>query len=45
MTNATGNTIQLAMTHQINTSNNFVADYYPMLKEFYQKMIEKKMRK
>ena len=44
MVSATGNVIQLVMTHQIN-SPIIVADYYPMLKEFYQKMIEKQNEK
>lgn len=44
MISTTGNVIQLVMTHQIN-SPIIVADYYPMLKEFYQKMIEKQNEK
>ncbi|MFV8339093.1 DUF3857 domain-containing protein [Flavobacterium sp. LB3P21] len=40
MINTSGNLIQLVLTHQINVPI-VVADYYPMLKEFYQKMIEK----
>ena len=44
MINASGNSIQLVVTHQINVPI-VVADYYPMLKEFYQKMIEKQNEK
>lgn len=44
MVSATGNVVQLVMTHQINIPI-IVADYYPMLKEFYQKMIEKQNEK
>ncbi|MBG6187210.1 DUF3857 domain-containing protein [Flavobacterium sp. CAN_S2] len=44
MISTTGNVIQLVMTHQIS-SPIIVADYYPMLKEFYQKMIEKQNEK
>jgi hypothetical protein len=38
------NMIQLVITHQINSSI-VTADYYSMLKEFYQKMIEKQNEK
>lgn len=44
MISATGNVIQLVITHQIN-SPIIVADYYPALKEFYQKMMEKENEK
>jgi hypothetical protein len=44
MINTSGNSIQLVLTHQINVPI-VVADYYPMLKEFYQKMIEKQNEK
>jgi hypothetical protein len=44
MISATGNVIQLVITYQIN-SPIIVADYYPMLKEFYQKMMEKENEK
>ena len=44
MINTTGNSIQLVVTHQINVPI-VVADYYPMLKQFYQKMIEKQNEK
>jgi hypothetical protein len=44
MINTTGNLIQLVITHQIN-SPIIVADDYLMLKEFYQKMIEKQNEK
>lgn len=44
MVNTSGNSIQLMLTHQINVPI-VVADYYPMLKQFYQKMIEKQNEK
>ncbi|RTY86421.1 DUF3857 domain-containing protein [Flavobacterium sp. RSP15] len=44
MINRTGNLIQLVITHQIN-SPIIVTDDYLMLKEFYQKMIEKQNEK
>lgn len=40
LTNVSGNIIQVAVQHQVNVSI-IGADYYPMLKEYYQKMIEK----
>ena len=42
--NASGNFIQLVITHQINVPI-ITAEYYSMLKEFYQKMIEKQNEK
>jgi transglutaminase-like putative cysteine protease len=42
--NASGNLIQLVIAHQINTPI-ITPEYYPMLKEFYQKMIEKQNEK
>lgn len=44
MINTSDNSIQLVLTHQINVPI-IIADYYPMLKEFYQKMIEKQNEK
>lgn len=44
MINTTGNLIQLVISHQIN-SPIIAADDYLMLKEFYQKMIEKQNEK
>jgi hypothetical protein len=44
MINTSGNFIQLALTHQINVPI-VIADYYPMLKEFFQKMIDKQNEK
>jgi hypothetical protein len=40
LTNVSGKTIQISAQHQVNASI-IGADYYPMLKEYYQKMIEK----
>jgi hypothetical protein len=42
--NATGNKIQLAITHQINTPI-VSSEYYSMLKEYYQAMIAKETEK
>lgn len=42
--NATGNNIQLLITHQINTPI-VPSEYYPMLKEYYQGMIAKETEK
>ena len=44
MTNASGNAIQIAVVYQINAAI-ISSEYYPMLKEFYQKMIEKQNEK
>jgi transglutaminase-like putative cysteine protease len=41
---ATGNKIQISITSDINTAI-VSADYYPMLKEFFQKMIDKQNEK
>jgi hypothetical protein len=42
--NTTENFIQLVITHQVNAPI-IIAEYYPMLKEFYQKMIQKQNEK
>mgnify|MGYP000016938473 FL=1 len=44
MTNAAGNAIQISIVYQINAAI-ISSEYYPMLKEFYQKMIEKQNEK
>lgn len=44
LTNVTGNTIQLSVQHQIKVPI-VASDYYEMLKEYYQKMIEKENEK
>jgi hypothetical protein len=44
MSNLVGNTIQLAITHQINAAI-ISAQYYSMLKEYYQGMILKENEK
>lgn len=44
MTNFSGNTIQLAVTHQINTPI-ISSEYYSMLKEYYQGMVAKENEK
>jgi hypothetical protein len=44
MSNLVGNTIQLAITHQINAAI-ISAQYYSMLKEYYQGMILKESEK
>lgn len=44
MTNSSGNTIQLAVTHQINTPI-ISSEYYSMLKEYYQGMVAKENEK
>jgi hypothetical protein len=44
MTSSSGNTINLIVTHQMN-SPIVSSEYYDMLKEFYQKMIYKQNEK
>lgn len=44
LTNVAGNTIQLSVQHQIKVPI-VSSDYYEMLKEYYQKMIEKENEK
>lgn len=44
LTNVSGNTIQLSVQHQIKVSI-VASDYYEMLKQYYQKMIEKENEK
>ncbi|TRX42274.1 DUF3857 domain-containing protein [Flavobacterium restrictum] len=44
MTNVSGNIIQIAMTHQINTPI-ISSEYYPMLKDYYQGMLAKQSEK
>jgi hypothetical protein len=44
MTNSSGNTINVIAMHQINTPI-ISSEYYDMLKEFYQKMIDKQNEK
>ena len=44
MTNSSGNTINVIVMHQINTPI-ISSEYYEMLKEFYQKMIDKQNEK
>ena len=44
MTNSSGNTINVIVIHQINTPI-ISSEYYEMLKEFYQKMIDKQNEK
>jgi hypothetical protein len=44
MTTSSGNTINIIITHQINTPI-ISSEYYDMLKEFYQKMIDKQNEK
>lgn len=44
MTNLSGNTIQIVITHQINTPI-ISSEYYPMLKEYYQGMVTKENEK
>ncbi|MBG6112097.1 hypothetical protein IWX84_002993 [Flavobacterium sp. CG_9.10] len=44
VTNLSGNTIQLAITHQINTPI-ISSEYYSMLKEYYQGMVSKENEK
>jgi hypothetical protein len=44
MTSSSGNTINIIVMHQINTPI-ISSEYYDMLKEFYQKMIDKQNEK
>lgn len=44
LTNLSGNTIQISVLHQIKASI-IGADYYSMIKEYYQKMIDKQNEK
>jgi transglutaminase-like putative cysteine protease len=44
LSNASGNKIQLSISHQINTPI-VSSEYYPMLKEYYQGMIAKETEK
>lgn len=44
MSNASGNVIQISIVYQINAAI-ISSEYYSMLKEFYQKMIEKQNEK
>jgi hypothetical protein len=44
LSNVSGNSIQVIMTHQVNASI-IAADNYPMLKEYYKKMIDKENEK
>lgn len=44
MTSSSGNTVQMSIMHQMNTPI-ISSEYYSMLKEFYQKMIEKQNEK
>ncbi|MFV8344271.1 transglutaminase domain-containing protein [Flavobacterium sp. XS2P39] len=44
ITSSSGNTVQMSIMHQMNTPI-ISSEYYSMLKEFYQKMIEKQNEK